>query len=189
MPTLDNQFRSNTRRLRNWNYTSAGWYFVTICTHNRGRYFGEVKYAAMRPSEIGRVAEEFWKGIPDHSPGKIYLDSYVIMPDHIHGIIAIAARPLPPVVETPSKTLQTMSLKAHYSAISPKAGSLGAVIRSYKSAVTRWCSQNNRPFQWQARYFDRIIRNDQALDRIRRYIANNPAQWAEDRNTTPDLWM
>jgi len=69
------------------------------------------------------------------------------------------------------------------SGISPKPGSLSAIIRSYKSALTRWCNQNNNPqFAWQARFHDRIIRNQEELDNIENYILLNPSRWASDEN-------
>lgn len=66
--------------------------------------------------------------------------------------------------------------------ISPKKGSLGSIVRSYKGAVTRWSRQNGHPdFAWQPRYYDHVIRDDESLDAIRRYIRANPLRWQEDR--------
>ena len=69
------------------------------------------------------------------------------------------------------------------SQLSPKSGTLSVIVRSYKSSVTRWCRQNgNDIFQWQSRFYENIIRDEQSLNNIRRYIINNPAKWSEDRN-------
>jgi REP element-mobilizing transposase RayT len=74
--------------------------------------------------------------------------------------------------------------------ISPKPGSLGAIARSYKSVVTRWCRENgHNHFAWQSRFYDHIIRADGSLDRIREYIINNPTKWEEDKNNPANLWM
>ena len=69
------------------------------------------------------------------------------------------------------------------SKLSPKSGTLGAIIRSYKSSVTRWCRRNDDDiFHWQSRFYEHIIRDEKSLNNIRRYIINNPAKWTEDRN-------
>nr|WP_241994242.1 transposase [Chroococcidiopsis cubana] len=74
--------------------------------------------------------------------------------------------------------------------ISPKSGSLSAILRSYKSAVTQWCRKNGDDnFTWQPRFYDRIIRADGSLDKIREYIVNNPTKWKEDKNNPSSLWM
>jgi hypothetical protein len=75
------------------------------------------------------------------------------------------------------------------SRIAPKTGELGTILRSYKSAVTHWCNDNNHDFGWQTRFHDRIIRNERELNAIRQYITNNPVNWAKDRNNQPGLFM
>jgi REP element-mobilizing transposase RayT len=74
--------------------------------------------------------------------------------------------------------------------MSPKAGSLSVIIRSYKATVTRWCNMNGYPnFAWQQRFFDKIIRADGSVDHIREYIINNPLKWDYDKNNSSGLWM
>ena len=127
------------------------------------------------------------------------------MPNHVHGIIVINDARCRDVARNVSTTGNdnvftigngsvaakgNLPLSAAMSTISPKAGSLGAIVRSYKSAVTRWCGMNGYPFfDWQERYFDEIIWDEQGLNRIRAYIANNPANWDKDKENLAGLRM
>jgi putative transposase len=115
----------------------------------------------------------------------VELDEFVIMPHHVHGIIVIVA---PAVVV---ETLHATSLRdLKMSAIAPKAGSLGAIARSYKSAVSHWAGLNGKTsFEWQPRYYDHIIRDEKSFNQIRQYISNNPSQWESDRENPANLYM
>jgi putative transposase len=174
------RYRIESARLKGWEYASDGWYFVTVCARNRECYFGEVVDGRMRLFEIGDVARRYWEEIPHHS-GSAHLDAFVVMPNHVHGIIIIESVGTGPCrdvacnVSTAGATITTRS------DMSPKSGSLSAILRSYKSAVTRWCRTNGHPaFAWQPRFYDRIIRNRVVLDGIRKYILDNPPQWDLD---------
>jgi REP element-mobilizing transposase RayT len=183
MTLFRNKYRIETARLRNWDYASAGWYFVTICTQGRMCFFGEVNDHEMHLSAIGAAAFDCWQAIPSHSPPNVHLDVFVVMPNHLHGIIVIED------VEKVEDTRRQPSSNL-LSQISPQRGSLGAVIRSYKSAVTRWCGLNHHlAFAWQPRFHDRIIRDAAELMHIRAYIDNNPANWDTDRDKPSGLWM
>ncbi len=115
-------------------------------------------------NDIGKLVEEFWKNIPKHYKG-IELDYFVIMPNHIHGIINIDS------VET-----------GHAPSLQHYGPTLGNVIGSFKSAVTNCVHQNGiTTFSWQARFYDHIIRNEEDLFRIRNYIQNNPLKWELDK--------
>ncbi len=170
MAHYKNNYQRKTTRLRCWDYTSPGWYFVTICTRDRQPFFGRIANGVMHLSPIGKIADQCWREIPNHTAGYVSLDAYVVMPDHVHGIIVIHNR----VVEASQRNAST---------ISPRAGSLGAIIRSYKAAVTRWCRRNGfTTFSWQHNYYDHIIRREHDLLRIRQYILDNPRRWEMDRN-------
>jgi REP element-mobilizing transposase RayT len=169
MPNLfQNKYRIPSNRLPGYDYGADGWYFVTICTKNRVHYFGEIvetrNCASLQYTETGTVARDFWSQIPQHYPF-VQLDAFVIMPDHIHGILHF---------NNPDKTDWTPNV------FGPQSQNLGAVIRSFKSSVKRHTNQNNIPFAWQSRFYERIIRDQEALDAIRHYIALNPAKWAAD---------
>src|SRR5258708_33203920 len=93
-----NKYRIPSARLQTWDYGSNAAYFTTICTTNREHFFGEIMNGIMQLSEIGKIANQFWIEIPNHFPFVI-LDEFIVMPNHIHGIIVID-RPVTPPVET-----------------------------------------------------------------------------------------
>jgi putative transposase len=218
MTLFKNKYRIESIRLRGWDYANAGLYFVTICTKNSECCLGEITGLEMHLAPIGDIAQQFWLEIPGRSRGQIGIDAFVVMPNHVHGIIVINAEGdasrrdvarggdvacnVSTECNIPSTNVPTENVSvddgatwnlpqsAAMSKISPKAGSLGAIVRSYKSAVTRWCGMNNQPFfDWQERHFDEIIRDEQSLDRIRKYIADNPVNWDKDQENQPGLWM
>ncbi len=166
-------------RLKGYDYTQPGAYFVTLCTQGRAHLFGEVVDGEMRLNEAGLVAEQCWRAIPDHFPHTV-LDAYVVMPNHLHGIvwIVVGARhavPLP----TPAVPLPTAEQFGR-----PVPASLPTIIRSFKSAVTNRINalrQTPGASIWQRNYYEHIIRNEDALNRIRTYIQENPLRWARDR--------
>ena len=167
------RYRIPSARRPDWNYSSDGAYFVTIYTKNRINYFGRLLNASMQLSEIGKIAYNNWIQIPRHSPYAI-IDEFVIMPDHIHGIIFII---------TTVETLHATSLQERIlnyqrmSEISPKPGSLPTIMRSYKSAVTKQARKININFSWQPRYHDRVIRNWDEYQLIKNYILDNPENY------------
>ncbi len=175
-----NKYRISSARLAGYDYGNSGFYYVTICTKNKIHYFGEIAETlhatSLQPSRIGEIANQFWKEIPEHFP-LVELDEYSIMPNHMHGIIAIEK----PYEKDAPETLYAGSLQSNkMSDISPKSGSLSTVIRSFKSAVTKWCNENNYEFFWQPRFHDHIIRNEKELNNIRQYIIDNPKNWNDD---------
>jgi putative transposase len=185
--------KSNRRsiRLKEYDYTSPGWYYITICTHNRECLFGEVIKGKMVLSPIGKTVQEYWLQIPNHLPN-IELDEYVIMPNHIHGIIIINDKNVNNRrgvrSNAPTNPNITINPDNYFSQISPKSGSLSTIIRSYKSAVTKRVNELHNTAGaklWQRGYYDRIIRNDWELYEIRKYIINNPLKWHLD-NENPD---
>jgi len=165
---------------------------------DRNPFFGNVNSSQVQLNPIGEIAQNFWADIPNHFD-YTYIHTYVIMPNHIHGIIIIDC-PNPIKENIPPNNVETLhcnvSTKSDItqrqlmSDISPKVGSLSAIVRSYKSAVTRQCRRNGYDsFAWQPRFYEHIIRADSSLDRIRQYIINNPAQWEADKNNPTNLWM
>ena len=167
-------------RKRNYDYTNTGWYFVTICTKNREYFFGEIRNEEMQLSVIGKQAQIFWLEIPEHFPN-VELGEFVIMPDHIHGIIGIVnPRDLACKIPTSNVPTDTSNKNEYMASISPKSGSLSAIIRSYKSVLTRWCGLNDsHSFSWLARFHERIIRNQEEYSRIEEYIHSNPKRWQD----------
>ena len=181
-------------RLRNFDYSSQAWYFITICTKNRRQTLGEIEDGKMHLSAIGEQANLYWNEIPKHFP-HIELGEFIIMPDHIHGIIGIINKPnskertrhgITQLKEKPNVRTHVVSqLEQISNNIAPQtnqfgktiAGSLSAIIGQFKSTLTRWSRKNGHEyFAWQGRFHDHIIRNDGAFQRISDYIKNNPTK-------------
>jgi len=178
-PLYKDRYRAASTRLKDFDYTSAGYYFVTVCTRDRECLFGDVHDGIMDFSSVGKIVRTFWSEIPVHVPG-VELDEFVVMPNHIHGIVMIREKSCRNVACNVS-TDNVSTITSELAKISPKPGSLGVIIRSFKSAVTNWCRKYNHDFAWQPRFYDEIIRNEQMLEKVREYIRNNPMQWELDK--------
>jgi len=166
-----NKYRSDTVRFSNWDYTNAAYYYITICTKEREYFFGDIEDTRLKFSEAGVVAERNWKSIPIHFPN-VYLDEYIIMPNHLHGII---------VIEESTNRRDEACLVSTVKRISPKPGSIPTIIGSYKSACTKEISRSHPNFAWQPRFYEHIVRTEKSLDTIRQYIRNNPLKWKIDK--------
>lgn len=190
-------------RLPSHDYSGPGFYFVTVCTKWKFPHFGRVVDGKMHLSRIGKIARHFWLQIPHHFDG-VMLDEFVIMPDHLHGIINIQTWlneqthgrhvALLRAYHDQLRIHEIMRAdgqmghdekRAYFSNISPKTRSLSSIIRSYKSIVSKTVANEypDAKFKWQPRYNDRIVRNDAALWATRQYIQNNPAKWHEPCKT------
>ena len=166
-----NKYRNESIRLPNYDYTSSGYYFVTICTDDRNYYFGSIENGDMQLSDYGKIAQFCWVEIPNHFKHAL-LDEYIIMPNHIHGILILTDRK-----ETNSNQVQEAFGK-------PVVGSLGTILRSYKSAVTKMIHEKdiNSPKKiWQKGYYEKILRSEKGLFNVQRYINQNPKNWIKDR--------
>lgn len=240
MTLYKDRFRVESARLPGWAYTAPGVYFITICMRDRRWSLGRVAAGVVRLSPAGRIVDDEWHRTAVVR-AKVSLDAWVVMPNHVHGIVIIRAggatpndargdggaaddRGVPghravPNVETPRRGVSTNadartspSAPAPYPdapagapasnanasnntapAPSPSRlhpGSLGAIIGQYKSVCTkRIRAAEIVEFAWQARFYDRILRDRHALRNVRRYIAMNPARWERDRNNLPGLWI
>lgn len=175
--------RRRSIRLRERDYSAAGNYFLTICTRNRELILGIIENKNMILSPIGIIAERYWKNIPRHFPN-VRLDEYCIMPNHIHGILIIeGAVNVGVQYEIPRNHIEPLhSVKSHLHSFQhtvPK--SIGSIIRTYKTSVTKRCKEIGfDEFIWQRNFYDRIIRDDGELKRIQAYVRNNPASWEID---------
>ncbi|WP_414621403.1 transposase [Calothrix sp. CCY 0018] len=188
-PKFKGKYRIESTRLPDRDYAANGWYFVTICTKDCIYHLSNsVVSGKVQLTPIGEIAQQYFIDIPKYSK-HTYVDAYVIMPNHLHGIVVID-KPSD-IARARHKQIKADITESEFmSQISPKAGSLSTIIRSYKSAVTRWCRRNQHEyFAWQERFYESIIRADDSIDRIRQYIINNPAKWEENKNNAPDLWM
>jgi len=181
MTLYKNKYRVETTRLKGWDYSSAGNYFVTICVKNREHLFGYVAHGEMVLNPYGKIVEQCWFDLPKHYPN-IKLDAFRIMPNHIHGIIVIDngigdGMIDGMVVETgfkPVSTTNTTNQKHH---------GLFEFIRALKTFSARRINEMRHSVGetvWQSRFHDHIIRDNSSLERIRKYIINNPKTWDGD---------
>jgi REP element-mobilizing transposase RayT len=175
MEKFQNKYRTASARAKWWDYGSNASYFVTICTQNRVHYFGEIENQTMQLSEIGRCAVTCWQEIPNHFPF-VELGAFVVMPNHVHGIIIIDK---PTTVET--QNIASLPFPAGKNKFGPQAQNLPSIIRGYKIGVTKQSKSICPDFSWQPRFHDHIIRDDAEYQRIKDYIEANPMNWAKDK--------
>jgi REP element-mobilizing transposase RayT len=178
-------------RLPAFDYASTGAYFVTVCCKERECLFGDVVDGETLHSEAGRIATACWSEIPRHFPG-VVLDAFVVMPNHVHGVIVLTHRARnecrgvqlnAPTSGTTDGTADGIAAPvAGPASISPTDG-LPVIVRTFKAAVTTACRRAGLANDvWQRGYYDHVVRGDDDLDRIRRYIEENPARWASDED-------
>lgn len=158
-------------RLRGYDYSSPGDYFVTICTEQRMCLLGEVVTGAMVPNPAGVVIESWWDSIARCFPG-VMTDEFIVMPNHVHGIIMTGYDPdLTGGEPVPSLSKIVQWFK-------------GMTTKDYITGVRTEGWQRFPERLWQEGYFEQIVRSDAALERLRSYIASNPTQWKQDENNS-----
>ena len=162
-------------RLSGYDYAQSGAYFVTVCTQKRACLFGSITNSEMQLNEAGRIVQAVWLELPVRFP-QVGVDSLIVMPNHIHGIILVGAQFIAPsnsrsgIVEGPARD------------VIGRASTVGEIIRAYKAISTREIRRTVKAdFRWQRNYYEHIVRNEESLNRIREYIVNNPSQWDVDR--------
>ena len=146
-------YHNNSIRLRGFDYSKRGIYFITICTADKNFYFGNIKDSKMIYSQIGKLTHKFWTDIPIHFD-HVKLDVFLIMPDHLHSLLILdyCERPKHKTYHVPYSFEKFGK---------PTRGTIPTIVRSFKSAVTRWCHKNGHSyFKWQPRYYDHIVRDD-----------------------------
>ncbi len=177
-----NKYRVTSHRLKGYDYSSDGAYFITICVKNRKHLFGEIVNGKMVLNDLGKITEKCWKEIPDHFPDVI-LDEFVIMPNHVHGVLFLFPK------NAPVETNNYSSLRNRPIQKRPNGTrrTIGSIIRGFKIGVTKYVRNNNETNNylpllvvWQPNYYDRIIRSEDELNRIREYIFLNPEHWDKD---------
>jgi putative transposase len=159
--------------LKDYDYSQAGAYFVTICTQNKQCLFGDIVEETVRLNPAGQMIEKWWKELETKFPS-IETDLSVIMPNHFHGIIVLVAADLR-VCQNGRDTHAGVSLPKVVQWF--KTMTTNEYIRGVKES--KWPPFSRRV--WQSNYYDHIIRNEPELNRIRQYIINNPLKWHLDR--------
>ena len=152
--------RRSSPRLGEYDYSQEGYYFVTICTIERRPLFGSVSDGRMNANGLGEAVVRCWQQLPDYHP-YTHLDAYVLMPNHVHGIIAI-----------------------HEDVTEQPRHGLSEIVRGFKSrsarAINRLRGGEGKPV-WQRSFYDHVVRSDADLARIQEYVAHNPEAWEADR--------
>ncbi|MGI5865163.1 MAG: transposase [Myxococcales bacterium] len=154
-------------RLKGYNYSSAGVYFVTVCTAQRRCILGVIDGGRMVLNEAGRIVEREWLRSSEIRP-ELALDAYVIMPNHFHGLFAFTNPSPAPARAGHDRQPQSVS--------SFVSGFKGATCRGIRMLL-------GRPdfVVWQRGFFERVVRGEREIDRFRHYIENNPVEWVQDR--------
>lgn len=154
-------------RLKEYGYSTAGYYYATICAYNQKELFGHIENNRMILNKIGKIIKTTWMEIPNHFPN-IELDEFIIMPNHIHGILVIDNNKREG--RRPSPTYSYL---------------LSDIIRGFKTfsanSINKTILLSNK-FKWQRFFHDHIIRTDESLNNTREYIINNPTKWNDDEN-------
>jgi len=152
----DQSPRRHSLRLKGYDYSQAGAYFITVCTHGRALLFGHVLEADVRLNDIGAIVSQSWANLPNHYPD-IELDSFIVMPNHVHGIVMLSDEP-------------------------GRRHGIPEIVRGFKTFSARSANEHRRitASVWQRGYYEHVIRDERSLNRIREYITNNPARWADD---------
>ena len=168
------QNRKSSPRLRGYEYSLPGGYFVTICTYKRVNSFGEVLDREMLLNRAGEIAQSAWRDLPNHYVN-IQLDHYVVMPNHLHGIIFIKE------TDRRDRFLNLSLQKQH---------GLSEIVRGYKTWSARKMNQAMKSTGspvWQRSFHDRVIRDEEELNRIREYIEANPLNWERDEENPKNI--
>jgi len=158
--------------LAGYDYGQAGAYFITVCVQGRKCLFGEIVDGEMRLNDQGKIIQEEWLRTGIVRPN-VELDVFIIMPNHLHGIINLlnvgaTRRVAPTAMRRPR---------------GPMAGSLGAILGQFKSITTKRIKKHGYNYSsqiWQRNYYEHVIRNEDELEKIREYIVYNPSKWATD---------
>ncbi len=163
-------------RLPDYDYSAPGWYYITVCTYKLHCWFGKIEDGKMQLNKIGKIVEQCWEKTPKHF-NRIELDEYIVMPNHVHGIIIINSN------DVGNADLRSLQKNDRTKML------LSKVIHGFKSTVTRKIRKqlNEYAFAWQRSFYDHIIRNEKSLYKIRNYIHNNPIRWYVDKNNPLNL--
>lgn len=184
-----------TIRLKGYDYSQSGFYFITICCHGRELLFGDIKNGEMIWNDAGNITNECWLDIPNHFPN-VVLHEFIVMPNHIHGIIEIKTKSVGAIYDTivgandgndtivganDYSPLQCVGAENYLFPRSPSK-TIGSIVRGFKIGVTKWMRQNTNVYDvWQRNYWEHIIRDDNDYERIAKYIVNNPQNWDQDQ--------
>ena len=177
--------RRKSIRLQGYDYSQAGLYFITVCTHNQVPLFGEIVDGVMVLNAAGQIVEKCWCAIPEHFP-QVTVDKFVVMPNHVHGIITIGENNVG-VNDVRANNVRAndyLPLPSNETPRSSQHGTsrtIGSMVRGFKIGVTRWFRAKTDIHKvWQRNYYEHIIRNEDSYLKIAEYIQTNPQRWETD---------
>ena len=186
MPNQKNHPQRQSIRLQEFDYAQSGAYFVTVVCHKRMNLFGEISDGELNLNRAGEIVEQTWLEIPKHFPN-VNSDIFVIMPNHVHGIIEIVNDiPVRARHASPQRFNNEKPQSKRHNGVKPQ--SVGAIIGSFKSAVTKKLHGTkiiNKEKIWQRNYYEHVIRDEDDYQQIADYIETNPLNWEYDRDN-PD---
>ena len=166
-----NKYQRHSLRIKNYNYSLPGAYFITVCTYRKENILGYIIDGKIELNVLGKITVKEWLRTFQIRKN-IQLDEYIVMPNHFHGIIILTENNKGVLQYAPTNKFRSPSQ------------TIGSIVRGFKSAVTREIKRLDYPFFysiWQRNYYEHIIRNENELNRIREYIQNNPLRWQYDR--------
>jgi putative transposase len=172
-----------TLRYAGYDYSRRGAYFVTICSHQKGNIFGTVAGEIVTLNRVGEIVRSVWYALPDRFAGLV-LDAFVLMPNHLHGLLGFVGEGLAPPASSVGKAAAGRASPAPTAAVTRDGNySLADVVGAFKSIST---IQVNRLLHrkgvalWQRSYYEHIVRKGEDLRKIQRYILENPLLWSSD---------
>jgi len=182
MDKYQNKYRIPTSRLQGFDYGKNACYYVTICTKNREHFFGKIINGKMQLTEIGETLQSEWLKTRELRPDmNLWLDEFVVMPNHFHCIICIGDNKYNTDALHCRDAMHCVSTAEPYkNKFGSQSKNLASIMRGIKIAVTTYARKHNIDFAWQERFYDRIIRDKNDFDNVRAYIFNNPKNWNED---------
>lgn len=175
--------RRRSIRLKGYDYSQAGAYFVTICTKDKECLLGEVANGEMQLNNMGAIVQQCWNNIPRHFPNTA-IDEFIVMSNHVHGIIILTNNVGAQFI-APDGNQNTTKLGVMKQGAMNRAPTLGEIVRTFKARCTHAIKRLNNTVGiplWQRNYYEHIIRNETELNKIREYIISNPLNWESDEN-------
>jgi len=169
-------------RLKEYDYSQAGAYFVTICVQGRKCLFGNIVAGQMQLNDAGRICISTWNDLPQHYRN-VVLDEYIVMPNHFHGIVVLNEAP---GFIDPIGAGFIDAVGAGFKPALARHG-LSEIVRAFKTFSARKINAQNKTYGvklWQRNYYEHVIRDDNDYQRAAEYIINNPVKWEED-----ELWV
>jgi len=176
---LKHYFRQSAR-LKNYDYSKGGAYFVTVTVDGEDEIFGNIVEGKIKLNEAGEIIEKVWMSLPKQFTN-VKLDEFVIMPDHFHGVI---------ILENNNEGLmnQARTKEKNWILMKNKKNTLGKIIRAFKAKATKLIHEDGfKDFKWHRNYYDHIVKDEKELLIIRKYIKNNPLNLEIVKNNNHNL--